>query len=178
MSNNFVGEIQLFGFNYAPYQWAQCNGATLSIQQNTALYSLLGTNYGGNGTTNFQLPNLTSRTACSQGSGPGLSPRLLGQSFGDAGVTLTSNQLPSHNHGFQLWNQTDTTKRSNKPTSGSALLIPQQAQAFPAAGATPNTTFAPAMSGPSGQNQAHENRQPALAINYCIALYGTFPSFG
>ncbi|GLQ45166.1 microcystin dependent protein [Dyella lipolytica] len=174
----FVGEIQLFGFNFAPYQWALCNGATFSIQQNTALFSLLGTTYGGNGTSTFQIPNLVSRAACNQGAGIGLTQRDIGEPFGDPSVTLTGNEMPRHNHGFLLYNQADATKRSNKPSPGNALLIPLQASPFPAAGTNPNTTFSPNMSTATGQNQPHENRQPALAITYGIALYGVYPSFG
>jgi microcystin-dependent protein len=177
MSDNFIGEIQIFGFDFAPYQWAQCNGATLSIPQYTALFSLLGITYGGNGTSTFQLPNLVNYAACNQGTGPGLTSRQIGQPFGSPSVTLQSAQMPMHNHGFTLWNQPDATKRSNKPAQGSALIEPAVLEPFPGTGTSPNTTFSPNMSGPSGQGQPHENRQPALAINYCIALYGQFPQF-
>jgi len=178
MTTPFVGEIQLLGFNFPPYGWAQCNGALLAIQQNTALFSLIGTTYGGNGTSNFQLPNLAGRAACSQGSGPGLSPRAAGEVFGDNSVTLLSNEMPAHTHGFVAYNQTDTAKRSNVPTPNSGLLVPLQAEPFPPAATAPNTAFSPQMLGQAGQNQPHENRQPALALNYSIALTGVFPSFG
>lgn len=177
MSDSFVGEIQVFGFNFAPMNWAQCNGAVLPIRQYTALFSLLGVAYGGNGTTTFQLPNLIGFAACSQGQGPGLSQRDLGEAFGDPQVTLLGTQLPSHSHGFVLWNQGDTTKRSNKPTTGSALLEPAQLQPFPKPGAAPNSPFSANMSKPTGSSTPHENQQPALAINYCICLNGTFPTF-
>jgi microcystin-dependent protein len=180
MSNYFTGEIQLFGFNFAPYQWSQCNGALLPIQQNTALFSLLGTYYGGDGRSSFGLPNLFDSAACNQGQGTGLSQRTIGETFGEPSVTLLSPQLPMHTHTFNLWNQSDTTKRSAKPTTNSALLVPLQTDPYPAAGTSSNTTFSPnmaAVAGPPGGAQPHENRQPALAINYCIALYGIFPSF-
>ncbi|RDS81681.1 microcystin-dependent protein [Dyella monticola] len=177
MTQPFIGEIQVFGFNFAPYQWAQCNGATLAIQQNTALFSLIGTLYGGNGTSTFQLPNLAAQAACSQGQGPGLSQRDVGEAFGVDSLTLLTTEMPVHTHGFTEYNQPDTSKRTNKPSSGNALIIPFSTSPFPAVGTKPNTTFSPQMLNPNGQNQPHENRQPALALNYCIALYGVFPSF-
>lgn len=178
MTTPFIGEIQVFGFNFAPVNWAQCNGALLSIQQNTALFSLIGTYYGGNGTTNFQLPNLAGNAACGQGQGPGLSSRAVGEQFGVNGVALITSEMPAHAHGFNVFNQSDTSKRSNIPAPGNALLVPFQADPFPAAGTAPNATFSPTMLGVAGQGQPHENRQPALALNYCIAMTGVFPSFG
>jgi microcystin-dependent protein len=175
--DNFIGEIQLYGFNFAPVGWAQCNGATLAISQYSALFALLGTNYGGNGTSTFQLPNLFDSAACNQGQGPGLSNRSLGEVFGTPGVTLQIGQLPAHSHAFSLWNQTDSAKRRNQPVSGAALLVPLQTEPYPEAGTSPNVSFSPNMCGPAGQSQPHENRQPALAINYCIALTGAYPSF-
>lgn len=178
MTTPFIGEIQVFGFNFAPVNWAQCNGALLSIQQNTALFSLIGTYYGGNGTSNFQLPNLAGNAACGQGEGPGLSTRVIGEQFGVDNVTLISNEMAAHTHGFNVFNQADTSKRSNVPAPGNGLLVPFQADPYPASGTSPNTSFNPNMLGVTGQGLPHENRQPALALNYCIALAGAFPSFG
>jgi microcystin-dependent protein len=178
MTQPFLGEIQLFGFNFAPYNWAACNGATLSIRQSTALFSLIGTTYGGDGVSTFMLPNLAGRAACSQGQAPGLSQRTAGEPFGATTASLTTNQIPSHTHAFVVYNQPDTTKRSNTPALNSALILPLQADPFPVQGTAPNSTFAPAMLGASGNNLPHENRQPALAINYCIAMSGVFPTFG
>lgn len=177
MTQPFIGEIQLFAFNFAPVDWAFCNGAMMSISQNTALFSLLGTTYGGNGTSTYQLPNLVTRAACNQGQGLGLSMRVPGETFGEPGVTLGVSEIPSHTHGFLLYNQTDGTKRSAAPSQGFGLNVPHQSGPFPAAGTAPNTAFSPQMLGGSGQSQPHENNQPALAINYCVALYGVFPSF-
>jgi microcystin-dependent protein len=179
MSDSFIGEIQVFGFNFAPVNWAQCSGSYLPIPQYTALFSLIGTTYGGNGTNNFQLPNLIGFAACGQGQGPGLTQRDPGDVFGSAQVTLLGNEIPTHTHPFVLWNQTDTNVRSNKPTVGSALLEPLQLQPFPRAGASANTTFSPNMATASGSTGTlpHENRQPALAINFCICLNGQFPPF-
>ena len=177
MTQPFIGEIQLFGFNFAPIDWAFCNGATMSVSQNTALFSLLGTTYGGNGVSTFQLPNLIARATCNQGQGPGLTPRMLGESFGESSVTLSVNEMPSHTHGFLVYNQTDANKRSAGPSQGNGLVSPRHIGPFAPAGTAANTAFSPQMLGGSGQSQPHENNQPALAINYCVALYGVFPSF-
>lgn len=177
MSSPFVGEIQLFGFNFAPVGWSQCNGATLAISQNTALFSLIGTYYGGNGTQTFQLPNLIGLAACSQGNGIGLTPRTIGENFGSNTVTLLANEMPAHTHGFELHTQRDITKCTNVPAAGSSLLIPTKVSPY-LPNVAPNTNFSPNMLGPSGGNLPHANQQPYLAINYCIALSGDFPSFG
>lgn len=180
MADSFIGEIQIFGFDFAPINWAQCNGATLAIQQNTQLYGLIGTTYGGNGLSTFQLPNLLDRAACSQGQGVGLTLRDLGDVFGVAQVTLLPNQAPSHSHGFVVWSQADSTKRTNMPKNGVAMIVPFQARPFPAPNTPANTTFSPNMAGQNGTAgglQPHENRQPALAINYCICLNGIPPKF-
>lgn len=179
MTAPYIGEIQLFGFNFNPRNWAFCNGATLPIAQNTALFSLIGTIYGGNGQTTFQLPNLSGRAATQQGNGPGLSPRSLGQGFGVNTVTLTSNQIPSHSHGFVLYAQNDASKRAHTPSAGNALSVSSNASAtnfLPAA--APNTSFATSMLQPNaGGGQPHQNQQPYLGINFCIALQGLYPSF-
>jgi microcystin-dependent protein len=176
MTEPFIGEIQLFGFNFAPRDWAQCNGALLSIQQNTALFSLLGTQYGGNGTSTFALPNLASRVACNQGQAPGLTARTIGETFGEQSVSLTSNEMPAHPHGLALYAQADTTRRASSPAAGNALSNPAASSPFVADG--PFVPFAPNLVGPAGGGQLHENRQPYLAVNFCIALQGVYPSFG
>jgi microcystin-dependent protein len=177
MTTPFVGEIQLFGFAFAPYQWTICNGSTLLISQYSSLYSLIGTTYGGDGRSNFQIPNLVNRAACSQGSGPGRTARVIGETFGENAVTLTANEMPQHNHSLYVYQQLTTSLRTPAPANGSHLLIPGKTSPFLPANPTPNTTFAPAMLGPAGGNQPHENRQPFLAMNFCIALAGAFPAF-
>ncbi|CAN7661776.1 phage tail protein [Ensifer sp. ENS11] len=177
MSEPFIGEIQLFGFNFAPRDWAFCNGATLAIRQNTALFSLLGVAYGGDGTTTFQLPNFTGRTGCNQGTAPGLSQRSIGEVFGENNVTLSTSEMPAHSHGFTIYNQTDSAKRASAPSAGNALTLPIESSVT-AKDAQPNAQFASNMIGLAGNNVPHENRQPYLAVNFCIALNGTFPSFG
>ncbi len=179
MTTPYIGEIQLYGFNFAPRGWAFCNGATLAISQNTALFSLIGTIYGGNGQTTFQLPNFAGRAGCQQGNGPGLSPRTLGETFGVNTVTLTSNQIPQHNHGMVLYAQNDASKRGHSPAPNNWLSVSSNTSAtsfLPAA--SPNTQFAPNMASPSqGGGQPHQNQQPYLGVNFCIALQGMYPSF-
>ena len=175
MTTPYIGEIQLFGFNFPPRGWAFCNGAILPIAQNTALFSLLGTEFGGDGRTTFQLPNLIARTAVNQGRGPGLTPRNMGQSFGENSVTLSVRELPTHTHMLTLFQQGDTSERSGTPTSGNGLSAPTRASPF-VANAQPNLAFADSI-GATGGSQPHENRQPFLAMNYCIALQGIYPSF-
>ncbi|MDT0977977.1 tail fiber protein, partial [Staphylococcus pseudintermedius] len=104
MTEPFVGQIQIFGFNFAPRDWAVCNGVTMPIQQNTALFSLLGTQYGGNGQTTFQLPNFINRAATQQGQGPGLTPHSIGEPYGVNAVTLTTLQMPAHSHALNVYN--------------------------------------------------------------------------
>ncbi len=177
MSDPFIGEIQLFGFNFAPYNWALCNGATLAIRQNTALFSLLGVTYGGNGSTTFQLPNFTGRAGFNQGMAPGLSQRTIGEVVGENNITLSNSEMPAHSHGFTIYNQTDTAKRASAPSAGNALTLPIESSVT-AKDAQANAQFASNMIGLAGNNLPHENRQPYLAVNFCIALYGNFPSFG
>lgn len=179
MTEPFIGEIQVFGFSFNPRGWAFCNGALIPIQQNTALFSLLGTNYGGDGKTTFQLPNFASRGGCEQGQGPGLTPRVIGETFGDFTVSLTSDQVPAHSHGFNLYAQTDSAKRSASPAPGAALSVPTVSTTTPFyPPGVADTSFSPAMLAPSaGGNLPHANQQPYLALNFCIALQGTFPSF-
>lgn len=177
MTDPFIGEIALFGFNFNPRGWAFANGATLPISQNTALFSLLGVNYGGNGTTTFQLPNFAGRAGCAQGQGPGLTPRTVGETFGTNTVTLNSNQIPGHTHALTYFNTSDTTKRAASPSPNNALSGPTDSTitAFLAPG-TVGTTFAPNMLSPNqGGGLPHENQQPYLGVNFCIALQGIFP---
>lgn len=173
MSEPFVGEIQLFGFSYAPYHWALCAGQTLPIQQNTALFALLGTQYGGNGTTTFQLPNLCGRTPVSQGQGPGLSLYGIGETAGVNTVTLTTTEMPTHNHNLSVANGSGA--RSSTPSANQSLSTPGQSRIFTPG--TVNTPLSPNTLTAAGGGLAHDNRQPFLAMNYSIALYGVFPSF-
>jgi microcystin-dependent protein len=174
MTQPYIGEIQLFGFNFNPRGWAFANGATLAIAQNTALFSLIGTIYGGNGQTTFQLPNFAGRAGCEQGNGPGLSPRTLGETFGVNTVTLTNNQIPQHNHGVNAY----VPSTASTAVANGALSQPGISANRPFSAGSPNTTFAPNMISPSqGGGFPHENQQPYLGVNFCIALQGIYPSF-
>lgn len=178
MTEPFVGEIQLFGFNFNPRGWALCNGATLPIQQNTALFSLLGTSYGGNGQSTFQLPNFVGRAGCEQGNGPALSPRFLGDTFGTNAVSLNSDQMPSHSHALVAYSQSDATMKSGTPAANSSFSTLGNADARYFGAAPANANFDPSMIGvSSGGNIPHANQQPYLGLNFCIALQGIFPAF-
>lgn len=174
MAYPFIGEIQIFGCNYAPAGWAYCTGSTLPIQQYSTLFTLIGIQYGGNGSTNFQLPNLVNRIAIGAGQGPDLSPYAMGETPGANGVALTAPQIPAHTHGLSAAN--GPNGRSAPPVSGYALSSPVQSRIFRSE-PTPNTTLHPSANGIAGTGAAHENRQPVLAMNHCIALQGEFPSF-
>ncbi|MGJ4728830.1 phage tail protein [Luteimonas sp. SDU101] len=178
MSEPFIGEIQLFAFNFNPYRWAFCNGATMPISQNTALYALLGTQYGGNGTTNFQLPNFAGRAGCGVGPGPGLSPRDMGETFGTSQVTLTAAQMPAHTHGVSAWSQTAPGSGIHAPASNAGLSFLAGSTTSRTYGNAPlDTQMAPHMLAPYNGGQPHDNRQPYLGLNFSIALYGVFPPF-
>lgn len=175
----FLGEIRLFGFNFAPRGWALCNGQTLSIAQNTALFSLLGTQYGGNGQTTFALPNLQGRVAIHQGQGPGLSPRTIGEVAGTETVTLISSQIPPHTHPLLASAAAAATNApANNALAASAGSLedgtPTIANVY--AAAAPNTALNPASIGPNNGGQPFGIMQPYLVMNYCIALEGVFPS--
>lgn len=177
MTQPFLSQINVFPYNFAPRNYALCAGQLLPISQNTALFSLLGTNFGGNGTTNFALPSLGSQAAVGRGDGPGLTPRTIGEQFGSELVTLLSTEMPAHNHGFVLYAQNNPAKRTGTPTAGNALSAPSSAAstAFLPAG-VPNTTFSPQMAQIAGGSQPHTNQQPYLGLLYCIALQGVFPA--
>jgi microcystin-dependent protein len=170
MSSSFVGQIALFGFNFAPRNYAFCNGQTLSIGSNAALFSLLGTTYGGNGTNTFALPDLRGRVAVHFGQGVGLSTYVIGEIAGAENVTLTVGQMPAHNHTV---NSTAETAANGSPhskylaASGTPLYL-----ASPMAVETMN----PAMLNVAGGSQPFNVIQPTLALNYCIALVGVYPS--
>jgi microcystin-dependent protein len=168
MTEPFLGEIRNFGFNFAPRGWATCQGQLLAISTNTALFSLLGTTYGGNGQTTFSLPDLRGRAPIGVGQGPGLTDRVQGEMGGVENVTLTAPQVAPHSHGVAA-------------SSAAASKSPANAYpAFTAAGSSYGTTadmaMNPGMVTPNSGGQPHENMQPDLGSNWCIALEGIFPS--
>lgn len=178
MSSPFVGEVRPWGCNFAPYGWTQCNGQILPIQQYTALFSLLGTYYGGNGTSNFALPDLRSRVPMKYGTSP-VGTYAIGEQGGAEIVTLLSSEMPIHNHTFL--GTSDAATRS-KPIAGAAL-----ATTLAPGGASPGDNYYSGSSNPvainigslspyAGSNQPHANIQPYLAVNWCIALTGIYPA--
>ncbi len=174
MATPFIAEIRMFAGNFAPRSNAFCNGQILSIAQNTALFSLLGTTYGGNGTQTFALPNLQGRMPIGIGSGPGLTPRVLGESGGVENVTLLSTEIPSHTHIPQASSVAGTQA---SPAGGVWAASSGGRTPLPLYAAPPsNVAMSASAIGAAGNSQAHPNRQPYLAITYIIALQGIFPS--
>jgi len=176
----YIGELRLFAFNFAPVGWVQCNGQILNISQYAALFSILGTYYGGNGTSNFGLPNLQGAVPIGQGQGPGLSAIPLGALGGSIVTTLTLNEMPLHSH--SLYGRAGPAAVS-APVSASMLaeghggVHPNVHTVFPYTTAQPpTTTLNPAAVGSTGGSQPHNNVQPMLAMNWCIALQGVFPT--
>jgi microcystin-dependent protein len=175
----FLGEIQAFpyafaiqGFNQA---WLPCFGQTLPIQAYSALYSLIGTIYGGNGTTQFQLPNLNGLITNGVGTGPGLQPRVIGESLGAPTVTLTTAEIASHTHGLQLGVRTATGATPGPGAAQTTAVIDPAFNGFVAPPST--TTLSPNAMALTGQSQPHDNNQPTLAIVWCICFNGVYPSF-
>jgi microcystin-dependent protein len=175
MSEPFLGEIRMFAGNFAPRGWAFCNGQVLPIAQNTALFSLLGTTYGGNGQTTFALPNLQGRLPMHWGTGPGLTPRSLGEMSGTESVTLISTQMPAHNHAIEAsTNQGDQFSPSGNVNA--VLINSSTQQPENMYSGAPNTTMAPSSVGLTGGSQPHDNMSPFLCFSFIIALEGIYPS--
>ena len=171
MPDPFLGEIRTFAGNFAPAGWALCQGQVLPIAENDALFSLIGTTYGGDGVSNFALPNITSRIPLHQGNGPGLSPRVIGEAGGSETVTLTAGQLAAHNHAAVCSN---TTANSASPVN--SYWSTDSGGNTRAYSTTSGSTMAALAIGITGGGQPHNNVQPYLVINYIIALEGIYPS--
>lgn len=179
MAEPFLSQIACFGFNFAPYKWAQCQGQILSIQQYSALFALLGTNFGGNGTTNFGLPNLQGAVPMAYGQGPGLPYYNIGETGGVENVTLVTSEMAAHTHAF------NTTTDAAATTASTSGQLAKSRKGSPVSGFTsgliyspgnPTTPLSPSSITPAGSGQQHNNMQPYLALNYCIALSGIFPA--
>jgi microcystin-dependent protein len=171
MSDQYLGEIRNFGFNYAPQGWALCAGQLLAISQNTALFSLLGTNFGGDGRSTFGLPNLQGNMPIGQGQGPSLTNRVIGETGGSATVVLTTQGMPAHTHGVSA---VATGMHGTSPTNGGGLGGLGRG-ASPVYESTPSSQMAPASIQIAGSGNAHNNMMPYLTTNFCIALQGVFP---
>jgi microcystin-dependent protein len=173
MADPFVAEIRIFGFNFAPKGWAFCNGQILPISQNTALFSLLGTTYGGNGKSTFALPDMQGNAPMHPGQGKGLSLHDLGETGGTQTVTLLESELPAHNHFIKVSNQQGDVQQ---PVATSSIARPFGALPFvPFAANLPLTSMAFQELAPAGGSLPHNNMMPYLTLNFCIALQGVFP---
>jgi microcystin-dependent protein len=168
MADPFVAEIRIVAFNFAPRGWAFCDGQLLPLSQNTALFSLLGTTYGGNGKSNFALPDFQGRSPMHQGQGPGLSLRDLGETGGSETVTLLQSEIPNHNH---IFNYVGIDGNNPDPTNN-LFGGSESTDAFRNA---PDTTLALQELALTGGSQPHNNMQPYLTLNFIIALQGVFP---
>lgn len=177
-SEPFIAEIKMFGGNFAPRGYALCDGQLLAISTNTALFSLIGTTYGGDGRTTFALPDLRGRVAIHPGNGPGLSSYSLGQKGGQEQVALTANQMPSHTHTVTAALKGTTVAGNNDSPAGNTLALKARSSNYsttaPAVDMQAGSVTATAAN--SGGSQAHENRMPYLGVNHIIALIGIFPS--
>lgn len=169
----FLGEIRLLSFNFPPKYWAQCAGQLLAVNQNQALFSLLGTYYGGDGRTTFALPDLRGRVPVHMGQADS-GTYTIGQRAGTETVTLNANEMPQHNHMVQAVNSAGNDAVPIGHLLAQSIGTGQAQPGYVAAANT--TTLNPASIQPTGGNGAHENRQPFLAMNYCIALSGIYPS--
>jgi microcystin-dependent protein len=182
MSDPFLAEIRIFSGNFAPKGWALCNGQILPLSQNTALFSLVGTTYGGNGESNFALPNLQGSAPMQQGQGPGLSPRVLGETGGEQFVTLLPSEIPSHGHSLSA----TTTKGSTATSANNQLALASAGGGKTSAGNVVNyystnnatTQLNPFALSIAGGSQPHNNMMPYLGLTFIIALQGIYPPRG
>jgi|307.fasta_scaffold49630_2 microcystin-dependent protein len=168
--DQILGEVRLFGFNFCPTQWAPANGQLLSIQQNTALFSLYGTIYGGNGTTTFGLPNLIGRAPYGSGSPPG---QPIGALYGTSSVTLITQQLPAHTHAYFASSTANTT---NMPSGSILSTFPTGQHIYSPSGSPADSQMNPSVIGLTGNNQPIQTQSPALAMTWCVAVVGIYPS--
>lgn len=170
MADPFVAEIRIFPFNFAPRGWAWCDGQLLPLSQNTALFSLLGTTYGGNGKSNFALPDLQGRTPMHPGQGPGLSLHDLGETGGSETVSLLESEIPSHNHG--MLGAAEAAEENDPPNHAFAVTVGNNIYST---ATSPLVNMADVTLAPAGGDQPHNNLQPYLTFYFNIALQGVFP---
>ncbi len=169
----FVAEIRIFPFNFAPKGWAFCDGQILPLSQNTALFSLLGTTYGGDGKSNFALPDMQGNAPMHPGQGPGLSLHDLGETGGSETVTLLESEIPSHTHAMRAHNL-DAADAQN-PSPNTSLAQSAQGFAYQSVINANLTLMAPQTLPPAGGDQPHNNMMPYLTLNFCLALQGVYP---
>lgn len=169
MSSPFIGEIRIFGGNFAPAGWAFCNGQLMPISENDALFALIGTTYGGDGQQTFGLPDLQGRLPMHMGTGAGLAPHVIGESGGVEIVTLTVNQIPVHSHA-----PLSVSGNGNQATPQNGVWAGVTTSIYTSN--PPNIAFNPTLGGNTGGSQPHENLMPFLAVSFIISLFGIFPS--
>lgn len=174
MADPFVAEIRIFPFNFAPKGWAWCDGQLMPLSQNTALFSLLGTTYGGNGKSNFALPDLQGRAPMHPGQGPGLSLHDLGETGGSETVTLLESEIPAHSHSIIAQVPPGDTNLA----AGNVMARVTGATPYKAPAGSPLVMMSPNSLAPAGGDQPHNNLQPYLTFYFCIALQGVFPPRG
>jgi len=177
MSSPYIGQIMIFAGNFAPAGCAVCQGQLMPISENDAMFNLLGTTYGGDGQTTFGLPDLRGRAPLHMGQGSGLSSYVIGQNGGVESVTLTTQQIPTHNHTAQISTSPGNSASPNNTILANEAIGLAAANAFSynAFGGT-QSTLAPVTLSSTGGQQPHENRQPLLVLNYIISLFGVYPS--
>lgn len=176
MSNPFIGEIRMFAGNFAPRGWAFCASQLLPIAQNDTLYALIGTTYGGDGVTTFGLPDMRGRLPINQGQGAGLSSYVIGQKSGTESVTLTVPQMPGHSHALFATTATGSQPAPTNTSFTATLVGTAELYAIPGANPLKQGAMNANSIGAVGGNQPHENRMPALVVNFIISLEGVFPS--
>lgn len=174
----YIGQVILFAGNFAPTNWAFCDGRLLSISHNTALFSILGTTYGGDGVTTFALPDMRGRVAISPGQAPGLSDYALGQMSGTENVTLLSTEMPQHVHEFALRAESGSGNESSPLNHFPAAITDNSGNEYFAYSNTANGVMQGGVSSIAGGNQPHPNLQPYLCLNFIICVLGIFPSHG
>jgi microcystin-dependent protein len=172
MSDQFVAEIRIFPFNFAPKGWAFCNGQLMPISQNTALFSLLGTTYGGDGKSNFALPNMQGNVPMHPGQGPGLSLHDLGETSGSTTVSLLQSEMPQHSHSLMAVNGPPP---ANAGTPGPAVALARSSGGMAYKQSANLAAMSASAIGVAGGSLPHNNMQPYLTLNFCIALQGIFP---
>jgi microcystin-dependent protein len=176
MTQPFIGEIRMFGGSFAPLNWAFCNGQSMSIAEFSALFNLIGTTYGGDGQSTFNLPNLQSRLAVGVGQGQGLSNYTIGQVGGSETVTLTTAQMGSHSHSLSASKNTVTTNLPSGNLTGAGITSPAAADFYVNAPTTQTGNLNNATVTNTGNNLPHPNLMPSLCVSFIIALYGIYPS--
>ena len=184
MSEPYLGQIEAFPFNFVPKGWQPCQGQLLAISQNQALFALLGTTYGGNGTTNFALPDLRGRVAMGQGNGNGLTSRSVGGQIGEENHTILLTETPAHNHTINTAPNASTANNVDTPSNTMVLATatgtqgstPLTVNPYATTPPAPNTALAASAIAPNNGGQPHSNVMPFLALQFCIAMTGIFPT--